>query len=136
MASSTTSPPRNPLHRGLKEIGDIARGKKGAHATLRRRLLEVAAVTILVDLLASVVVLLLERHATGTEITNYGDAFFWTSAQMLTVSSQMRNPVNTGGRIVDLFLELYAITVVATMAGMFSQFFHGRGEQQRQPSGA
>jgi hypothetical protein len=30
--------------------------------------------------------------------------------------------VTTGGRIVDMFLELWAITVVATVAGSFAAF--------------
>ena len=130
MSSTSTTARRNPLHRGLKGIHDLVRARTPAHHRLRERLLAVAAVTVLVDVIASVLVLLLERHGTGTEITNFGDAFFWTSAQLLTISSQMRNPVNTGGRIIDLFLELYAIVVVTTMAGMFSQFFRVRSDQQ------
>ena len=33
--------------------------------------------------------------------------------QLLTVSSQIRNPLTTGGRITDVFLELWAVIVVA-----------------------
>jgi hypothetical protein len=43
-------------------------------------------------------------------------------ASRLTVSSQMPNPVTTGGRIVDIFLEVWAITVVATVAASFTAF--------------
>ena len=35
----------------------------------------------------------------------------------------MPNPVTTGGRIVDVFLMAYAITIVATLAGSFGSFF-------------
>jgi hypothetical protein len=52
---------------------------------------------------------------------------FWTTAQMLTVSSQMPNPVTTGGKIIDLFLEFWAITAVTAVAGSFGAFFHRRG---------
>ena len=76
--------------------------------------------------------LMFERNARGSEIANYGDSVFWTTAQLLTVSSQMPNPVTTGGRIVDVVLMAFAITVVATLAGSFGTFFrhtedeHGR----------
>jgi hypothetical protein len=35
-------------------------------------------------------------------------------------------PISTGGRIIDVFLQLYAITVVATLAGAFGAFFNRR----------
>ena len=43
--------------------------------------------------------------------------------QSLTVSSQLRNPVTTGGRIVDIFLELTALFLVSGVAGVFVLFF-------------
>jgi hypothetical protein len=36
---------------------------------------------------------------------------------MLTVSSQIKNPISLGGRILDVFMEIDAITVIATLAG-------------------
>jgi hypothetical protein len=47
--------------------------------------------------------------------------------QLLTVSSQMKNPVTSGGRVVDIFLELWAIFVVTAVAGSFATFF-GSGD--------
>ena len=38
----------------------------------------------------------------GSAIHNLWDAFFFTTVQLLTVSSQMPNPLTTGGRIVDI----------------------------------
>jgi hypothetical protein len=52
----------------------------------------------------------LERHAAGTEIHTLGSAFFWTSTQLLTVSSQLKDPISFGGRALDIFMEVYAIT--------------------------
>jgi len=74
-------------------------------------------------------VFLFERDAHGTEITNIGDALFWTTAQLLTISSQMSAPLTTGGRIVDITLMLFAMTVVTALAGSFGAFFfHTRDE--------
>ncbi|HET8599565.1 MAG TPA: hypothetical protein VFL99_04505 [Segeticoccus sp.] len=96
------------------------------HRHLRERLVAMFFLTLLVDLLASVAVLFSERHAPGTEIHTYGDAVFWTTGQLLTVSSQLPNPLTAAGRVVDILLELYAITIVTAMAGSFSAFFHRR----------
>src|SRR5829696_2169585 len=66
-------------------------------------------------------------HADGTEITTLGDSLFWTSTQLLTVSSQLPNPISTPARVFDVFLQAYTITVVAMLAGSFGAFFHRRG---------
>jgi len=72
-------------------------------------------------------ILIFERDAAGTGITNLGDAIFWTSTQMLTVSSQLPNPITTPARVLDIFLQAYAISAVAFMAGSFGAFFHRIG---------
>jgi hypothetical protein len=61
--------------------------------------------TVLLDVVASVFILLFERDASRTEITNFGDALFWTSTQLLTVSSQLPNPISTPARVLDVFLQ-------------------------------
>jgi hypothetical protein len=114
-------------HRGLHEIRDVLHAPTATHLHLRSRLVFVAGATVLVDAVASVLILLFERHAPGTEITNLGDAMFWTSTQLLTVSSQLPNPISTPARVLDVFLQAYAISIVAVLAGSFGAFFHRRG---------
>ena len=60
---------------------------------------------------------------TKTEITSFGDALFFTTVQLLTVSSQIRNPFTPWGRIVDVLLEVWAVIVVAGSAGAVAAFF-------------
>jgi hypothetical protein len=74
-----------------------------------------------------------ERHANGTEITNLGDSIFWTSTQLLTVSSQLPNPISTPARVLDVFLQGYAISIVAFLAGSFAAFFHRRNLERDPP---
>jgi hypothetical protein len=76
-----------------------------------------------VDVIGTGLMWLFEDEARRSEIHNLWDAFFFTTVQLLTVSSQMRNPVTTGGRIVDIFLELTAIVLVTGIAGAFASFF-------------
>lgn len=114
----------------LAEIRKIAQGATPTHEHLRLRLLFVLVATAVLDAVASVLILGFERDARGTEITNLGDALFWTSTQLLTVSSQLPNPISTPARVLDVFLQAYAISVVAVLAGSFGAFFHRRGMER------
>jgi hypothetical protein len=114
----------------LREIHDVVRAATPTHAHLRERVGFVLFTTVLLDAVASVLILLFERDASGTEITNFGDAVFWTSTQLLTVSSQLPNPISTPARVLDVFLQAYAISVVAVLAGSFGAFFHRRGMER------
>jgi hypothetical protein len=93
------------------------------HRRLLGRLGMVLVATALVDLLGTVATYFLERHAKGTEIHGVGDALFFTTVQLLTVSSQIRNPLTAGGRVVDVVLEIWGVIVVAGSAGAIAAFF-------------
>jgi hypothetical protein len=109
------------------EVGKVVRATTPTHEHLRSRLLVLFFATVLVDAVASVLIFMFERHEDGTEITTFGDSVFWTSTQLLTVSSQLPNPISTPARVLDVFLQAFAISVVAFLAGSFSAFFHRRG---------
>jgi hypothetical protein len=111
----------------------VARGLTPTHRHLRARLGFVFLTTIALDTGASVLILLFERHAPGTKITTLGDAVFWTSTQLLTVSSQLPNPISTEARVLDVFLQAYAISAVAALAGSFGAFFHRRSNELDPP---
>jgi hypothetical protein len=117
----------------VQEIRKVVRGVTPTHEHLRSRLAFVFASTILLDAVASVLIFGFERHASGTKIKNVGDAIFWTSTQLLTVSSQLPNPISAPARVLDVFLQAYAISVVAVLAGSFGAFFHRRGLERDPP---
>jgi hypothetical protein len=116
-----------PMREGGREVVEVARGVTPTHEHLRSRLAFVFIATLILDAIASVLILGFERHAQGSEITTLGDSVFWTSTQLLTVSSQLHNPISTPARVLDIFLQAYAISVVAILAGSFGAFFHRRG---------
>ncbi len=93
------------------------------HRRLLARLAIVLMATIAIDALGSVLVYFLERGADGTEVTSFGDSVFFTTVQLLTVSSQLRNPLTPWGRVVDILLEVWAVIVVAGSAGAIASFF-------------
>jgi hypothetical protein len=43
--------------------------------------------------------------------------------QILTVSSQLKNPMTNAGRVVDVGLEAWAVFVVTAVVGSFASFF-------------
>ena len=122
--------PRAVRRSGFREIHNVVRGATPTHEHLRSRVAFVIVATLALDAVASVPILHFERNAPGTEITNLGDALFWTSTQLLTVSSQLPNPISTPARVLDVFLQLWAISVVAVLAGSFGAFFHRRGVER------
>jgi hypothetical protein len=122
-----------PVRAGSREVLRVARGTTPSHQHLRSRLVFLFAATVVLDAVASVLILLFERHAVGTGITTLGDSIFWTSTQLLTVSSQLPNPISTPARVLDVFLQAYAISVVAMLAGSFGAFFHRRGLERDPP---
>jgi hypothetical protein len=122
---------RQPMRAMHRELRDVARAATPTHHRLRTRIAAIALYTFGVDAVASIAIFFFERHASGTKIHTIGDSLFWTTTQLLTVSSQLPNPLSTGGRIVDVFLQMWAISVVATLAASFGAFFHRRELERR-----
>ena len=96
---------------------------EGRHKILVSRLLLVLMLTAAVDLVGTLIEYFAERGVHGTELHSLGDALFFTTVQLLTVSSQIKNPLTVTGRIVDVGLELWAVIVVAGSAGAIASFF-------------
>jgi voltage-gated potassium channel len=93
------------------------------HRLLIARLSIVAFATLVVDAIGTVLVYYAERGAPNSEITSVGDALFFTTVQLLTISSQIRNPFTTWGRVVDVGLEIWGVLVVAGSTGAAAAFF-------------
>jgi hypothetical protein len=93
------------------------------HRLLAARLTFLLAVTLGIALLGSVAVYFLERHARQTEVTTVWDAFYFTTVQILTVSSSLKNPISSGGRVVNILLEFWGVIFVAGMTGSVVSFF-------------
>jgi len=122
------APDMPPLGMGhmASEVRMLVRGESHTHRFLRARLTFLAGATLLLDAVATVVMYLLEHDHRDSGFDDPGGALFWVSAQLTTVSSQMPNPVTTPGRMLDIVLEVWAITVAATLAGSLAAFFRAR----------
>lgn len=47
------------------------------------------------------------------------------------MSSSFANPLTGAGQVLDVAMEVYAITVVAALAGSTSAFLHRRSTERR-----
>lgn len=106
----------------------MARAKTRTHEHLRNRLLMITWVTIALILISTLLVDLIERHAESAEITSVFDAFLFSTSRLLTASS-IASPQTDAIRVLELGFDVYAITVVAALAGSFGSFFHARSKQ-------
>jgi hypothetical protein len=106
----------------------VARGSSRTHYHLRRRLLIIFGTTAVFAVICTLLVYLVEHNAHGTEIHNLWDSFIFTTSQLLTGSS-VANPSTDLGKILELVFDLWAITVVASLAGSFGAFFHARSKE-------
>jgi hypothetical protein len=93
------------------------------HRRLLARLLIAVALTIAFDLVAAVLAWDFEKGVKGSDIHGYRDALFFTTVQLLTVSSSLKNPVTGAGEALDVALEAWGIFVVTAVAGSFAAFF-------------
>ena len=80
---------RELLREHRAEVVAVARGTTRTHELLRSRLLVLFLATVVLDAIASVLIFVFERHASGTEVTSFGDSVLDRNTE-LTVSSSLR----------------------------------------------
>jgi hypothetical protein len=124
---SMTGHHRPVRHAGREAIA-VARGSSKTHYHLRRRLLIILGGTAVFAVFCTLVIYLTEHHAKGTEIHSLFDAFLFAASQLLTGSS-VANPATDLGKVLELVFDLWAIFVVASLAGSFGAFFHARSKE-------
>jgi hypothetical protein len=121
----TTPPaqrPSTPAHEAMM----VLKGGTPTHAHLRRRLGWLVVSTLVVDVVCSLLAYAVERNAPRSQLHTYGQCLFWTTTQLLTVSSQLVNPVTRSGMWLDVLMEFFGITVIAALAGSFGSFLYRR----------
>ena len=111
------------------EVREVLRAGTPTHARLRDQLVAIALATVGFDIVCAVLGFLFEHDQAQTQIKSLGSALFWTTTQMLTVSSNIQNPISVPGRVLDVVMEIYAITVIGSMAGALGAFLVKRGEE-------
>lgn len=93
------------------------------HRRLGSRVALLALATLIVDICGAVAMYALESGSRGSQIHTFGQAVFFATVQVVTVSSSLANPVTPAGRVVDVVLELWGVLAVAGLGGALATFF-------------
>ena len=93
------------------------------HRRLLARLTIAFCLSAIVDAVCATLMWSYERGLRGSSIHGFGDALFFATVQIVTVSSSYTNPVTHAGQVVDVALEFWGIFVVTAIAGSFASFF-------------
>ncbi|MGH2936153.1 MAG: hypothetical protein ACRDL2_16805 [Gaiellaceae bacterium] len=93
------------------------------HRRLLARVLIAVGLSVVVDVVGAVLAWQFESGVKGSDIHGIGDAFFFVTVQLLTISSSLKNPVTAAGKFLDVALEGWAVFVVTALAGSFAAFF-------------
>jgi voltage-gated potassium channel len=109
----------------LRVVSSLNRSMKALSASLSRRGFGyVIALTVLVTLAGAAGMYAFENQAPGGP-NNYGDALWWTAMIMTTLGSQYW-PQTAEGRVLCVFLALYAFGVFGYVTAALATFFVGR----------
>lgn len=93
------------------------------HRRLLARIMLAFCLSVVVDLVGGLLMWVLESGKKGSDLHGFGDALFFSTVQILTISSSLKNPITSVGKVVDIGLEFWAVFVVTALAGSFASFF-------------
>ena len=103
---------------------EALRHPRSPNELLIARLTLVSLAILVVDLVAAFAFYLLEHDASGTDVTNYEQSLFWTTSQLTSVSSSLRNPITTGGHVLAVGIDFLAVGVVTVLVATIVQHLH------------
>lgn len=116
------------VERGLRlfrVVSSLNRGMRALRASLSRRGFGyVIALTILVAFAGAAGMYAFESGAPGG-MKSYGEALWWTAMVLTTMGSQYW-PQTVEGRLLCVFLALYALSVFGYVTATLATFFVGR----------
>ncbi len=81
--------------------------------------------------LGALAVLDAERNAPGSNITQFGDALWWSTTTVTTVGYGDFFPVTTAGRLIAVALMLVGIALIGSVTAAVAAWFIGHVTSQR-----
>jgi voltage-gated potassium channel len=107
-------------NRGMRTLGRVM-GRRG--------LAYVLALTLLVNLLGAAGILAFESETTGSAITGYGTALWWTAMTLTTMGADYF-PHTAEGRVLGLLLAIYGFAVFGYVTASIASFFVARDAEE------
>ncbi|WP_304454977.1 potassium channel family protein [Nocardiopsis sp. YSL2] len=90
----------------------------------------VAGTAALTSVLGAIAVLDVEQHAPGANITEFGDALWWSVVTVTTVGYGDFYPVTFQGRLVAVAMMIMGISLVGTLTAAVASAFVSNIQQQ------
>lgn len=115
----------------LRVVSSVNRGMRALALTMRQRGFGyVVALTLLVTAVGAAGMLAFEKDAgKHSGIQSYAEALWWTAMLMTTMGSEYW-PKTTEGRMLCLFLAVYAFAVFGYVTATIATFFIGKDAQR------
>ena len=122
--------------RGLRlfrVVSSVNRGMRALGASMGRRGFGyVLALTLLVMLAGSAGILAFERDVQDPRgIHDFGEALWWTTMLLTTIASEYW-PQTAEGRLLTIFLSLYALAILGYITASLATYFVGRDAANEQ----
>lgn len=110
----------------VRLVGSVNRGMNALGSALSRRAFGyVLGLTLIVIVVGGAGMYALERDAPGGGFDSYATALWWTAMIVTTMGSEYW-PKTPDGRVLCLFLALYAFAVFGYVTATLATFFIGR----------
>lgn len=100
------------VNRGMRIVRRISRGHQFAY---------VALLTVLVVVAGAVGAWFFDRGHPGATILNFGDALWWSSTLITTISNE-QYPVTLEARILALLMRIYAVSVFGFITATIASY--------------
>jgi hypothetical protein len=111
-----------------RELVDPVRGDKPHHERLHRRVLAILTATLCLEVAATLLMFSFHGLEKSRSLDELGDAAVWSASQLLAGGSSLSTS-SFIGHVLEVVLELWALTFVAALAASVAAFLQQNDTQ-------